>query len=537
MTPDDRRPHGPTGPEDHLADDRDTGGRLRTALHAEANRITPSNRLDAILQASREGVSLTGQHATPARRWVGPASAAAAAVVIGGSLLIANRPSGVTPPVAGTTTATSSSASSSTPPLISGGTPATSGSSSLVTATTPSQTATTRPLGPSPSAPPTRTAAPPAPAPSTAPPMTSTAPTTSTAPETRPAPPVSSTAPPAPSSVPSVPSSIPSASSAAPRPPSATPPAPSTAPPAPSAPPVPSSAPPAPTTNAPVAPPAPIPTSPNPTTQIPTAPTPSPTSPPGVPPTTTAPPVIVRASLPVYFAGPILSTGGRLVLFREFVGASVIADDGSKALAALSFAMDAPPASSTYRSLWQGVTPLAVTVESNRITVRLSRGLTGVDSERARIAVQQLVWTATAAVGKGALPVWFELGDGGSEVTPGLPTSRAYLRPADPTEAYSLLSPLWITTPVRGQSVAAGTNLTVVGVASTFEASLQWQLLRGGAEVASGFTTASRSAPFPGDYSFPTGPLVSGEYVIRVLNRSARDGSVDAEHAVPFSVR
>lgn len=247
--------------------------------------------------------------------------------------------------------------------------------------------------------------------------------------------------------------------------------------------------------------------------------------------------MIVRASLPVYYAGPILSTGGRLVLFREFVGASVIADDGSKALAALSFGMDAPPASSTYRSLWQGVTPLAVTVESNRITVRLSQGLTGVDSERARIAVQQLVWTATATVGKGALPVWFELADGGSEVALGLPTSRAYLRPTDANEVYSVLSPLWVTTPVRGQSVTTGTNLTVAGVASVFEASLQWQLLRGDVEVASGFTTASVGAPGRGNYSFPTGPLVSGDYVIRVLTRSARDGSVDAEHAVPFRVR
>jgi hypothetical protein len=150
--------------------------------------------------------------------------------------------------------------------------------------------------------------------------------------------------------------------------------------------------------------------------------------------------------------------------------------------------------------------------------------------------VQQLVWTAQAAVGRGALPVRFVVPDGGN-VAPGFPSDRSYTRPTDPNEVATVLAPLWVDAPFRGQVLKAGSRLAVKGVASTFEANVEWQLLRAGAEIEKGSTTASIGAPQRGSYAFsPRTALTPGDYVIRVYASSAKDGSVIAEQRIPFTV-
>jgi hypothetical protein len=243
--------------------------------------------------------------------------------------------------------------------------------------------------------------------------------------------------------------------------------------------------------------------------------------------------------VPVYYVGHLLPGSADLRLVREFVPTQVPtpADAGGRALAALTLAMGPAPATSDFVRAWDGVRPLAVSLDDPaRIALELSSGLpdgSGVDGD---LAVQQLVWTVQAAVGKGALPVVVSV-DGGGDVAPGVPSGSTLNRPTDPIEVYAVLSPLWIDEPYRGQALPAGSAATVKGVASTFEANVEWRLLRAGTDVAHGATTASAGAPDRGTYTFRTPSLKAGDYVLRVYESSAKDGSIAAEQRMPFTVR
>ncbi|MEO7131144.1 MAG: Gmad2 immunoglobulin-like domain-containing protein, partial [Dermatophilaceae bacterium] len=209
----------------------------------------------------------------------------------------------------------------------------------------------------------------------------------------------------------------------------------------------------------------------------------------GTPPATTTPPpvaVTVPTSVPVYYVGPRVPGGTDLALFREFVLAPVakpVTGEG-KALAALRLATAAAPEGSGYQAWWTGVEVPSVSVTASRITVTLSTGLTGVSAEQSKLAVQQLVWTAQGAVGEGLMPVSFTLTDGSTDVAPGLPASASYTQPTGQA-AFSEISMIWISGPTRGAALKAG-PVTVSGVASIFEATVQWQVVKGGSVVASG---------------------------------------------------
>ncbi|WP_028785352.1 Gmad2 immunoglobulin-like domain-containing protein [Terracoccus sp. 273MFTsu3.1] len=254
-------------------------------------------------------------------------------------------------------------------------------------------------------------------------------------------------------------------------------------------------------------------------------------------PATTAvpPPATTTASVPVYYLGPVVAGSDQLRLFREFVSTSIPAPatGEGKALAALRLATAAPPEGSSYASAWSGVTVESVSIGPGAITVRLSSGTTSTDS----LAAEQLGWTAQAAAGL-ARPVRFELADGGAEVSPGHPVSSVFTRPTDPMAVLDQVAPVWVDEPARGSAVSAGNRLTVKGVASTFEATVEWELLRDGQRVDRGFTTASAGAPDRGTYRFTTkASLTPGAYVVRVFASSAKDGSPIAEQLVPVTAR
>ena len=202
-----------------------------------------------------------------------------------------------------------------------------------------------------------------------------------------------------------------------------------------------------------------------PTTQLPTSSAPGPSSSQASGPTTgtTLPPtalVTVPRQVPVYYVGDRVPGGTSLALFREFVSAPVTSPvtDETRALAALQQAAATPAAGSGYQGLWAGVEVQAVSVTSSRITVTLSRGVTGVGGESAKLAVQQLVWTAQGAVGKGLIPVTFVLADGGTEVAPGLSTSTTYTQPSS-QDAFAEISTIWVDDPAAwgdGQGRCAG---------------------------------------------------------------------------------
>jgi hypothetical protein len=182
-----------------------------------------------------------------------------------------------------------------------------------------------------------------------------------------------------------------------------------------------------------------------------------------------------------------------------------------------------------------------VTVASDGITVTLSRGAADLDASQGRLAVQQLVWTATAALGKGNVPVRFVLADGSTALAGDLSTDQSYTRPTGDTAVYEVLSPVWIDSPSRGAVLPAG-PVTVKGVASTFEANVQWEILSdpsgSSGSGMSGFTTAEVAGPQRGAYRFTTpDPLPAGSYTLRVFETSAKDGSVSSLAETTFTVR
>lgn len=280
------------------------------------------------------------------------------------------------------------------------------------------------------------------------------------------------------------------------------------------------------------------------TTPVPgTSPTPDASGSATSPTTASVAPGASQATLPTYLVGAVGGAGSnrRYGLFREFVTAPVPqgATPAQRAQAALTAAMGAATGSGQQSVLrpWADTTVSGVTVEGGQITVELSdAGPTGLPHEQARLAVQALVWTATAAVGQGNLPVRFSVAGGATSLLGAYPTSAAYTRPAADA-SYQDLAPIWVDAPVAGASLPSDQPVVASGTASVFEATVPWRLTRSGAAVATGFSTASIGAPGRGTWTADLGRLPAGTYTFTAYERSAEDGSVRAQDESTFTVR
>jgi hypothetical protein len=257
---------------------------------------------------------------------------------------------------------------------------------------------------------------------------------------------------------------------------------------------------------------------------------------------TSGPAATQPVTLPVYFVGPVGDSKPTYRLFREFIRDDVPqpVTDSTKARAALDLAMNAQPYSNTdgYLQPWSGTRVTSVAVTPSRITIGLSNGgAKGFDAETQRLAVQELVWTAQAAVGKGTIPVTFTVADGSGTLFGRFPASQTYNRPPS-DQVYTDLAPIWVTSPARDLVLPAGKPVVVTGQAIVFEANVAWQLRRGTTVLKTGHVTASIGAPSQGTYSFSLGRLAPGTYSIRAYELSMADGSsVVGEKVVPFTVK
>lgn len=233
---------------------------------------------------------------------------------------------------------------------------------------------------------------------------------------------------------------------------------------------------------------------------------PAPTPTPGLSPGRTAEkipaPLPTGPAVAVYVLGDT-TIGARL--YREFRpgGATAAADPVRAALAGLARAPDDPD----YRTAWTGGT--ARTERAGAVvTVSFDHApsLLGQDTE---IAVQQVVWTVTAAdTTVKQVRV----------VAPGLLATPA----AGRAEQGAVLAPVWLLTPVDGGS--ARSALTVTGTASVFEATVSVEVRRGTALMARTTATASVGAPGRGDWK-ATMTVPPGDYVVSAYEVSAKDGS------------
>jgi Immunoglobulin-like domain of bacterial spore germination len=249
-----------------------------------------------------------------------------------------------------------------------------------------------------------------------------------------------------------------------------------------------------------------------------------------------------EVALPAYFVGADSGTGDRFGLYREFVRTAVPAGAtaGQKARAAVALAMNAQPFTNyePYLQPWSGTSVQDVTVTPSLITITLSGpGPSGFSADQTKLAVQELVWTAQAANGKGTIPVKFVVADGSAKLFGTYPIAQTYNRP--PTDLhYQDLAPIWITSPARDQVFPAGAPVMAKGESCAFEATTQWQLKKGETAIRSGTTTASSGCPTRGSWQVDLGALASGDYTFRMYEVSMEDGkSVVADTSKPFSVK
>lgn len=252
-------------------------------------------------------------------------------------------------------------------------------------------------------------------------------------------------------------------------------------------------------------------------TTSPSSPTPSPTSSPTTPtdppptPSGTAPPLGSLDQVPVYWVG---ASRSGLWLYREF---RTVPDAGGPVISAVRAMMTLTPQDPDYTTPWRQPSRLEVTQDGDAITVDVSADAfanTQVGSELAARAVQQLVWTATAAA-----------------QSPGPVTVLVDGAPADAWGAVHLGEPmtrdvdarafLWLDTPAEGAQVPAGV-VEFTGQADVFEGNVVWEVTdEAGNPVADGFTTAAMGMFVP--YSF-TATLEPGTYTVSVYSPDVSDG-------------
>jgi len=224
-------------------------------------------------------------------------------------------------------------------------------------------------------------------------------------------------------------------------------------------------------------------------------------------------------AVPAYYAG---QTSHGTKLFREFRRERLCADTECLLKAALVNALARQPQDTDYRSLWpDGTTVGDVNYDGQTIVVHLADGVqdrpAGMSASDADLALQQLVFTAQAAVGQGRVPVQVAV-EGQADTVLGVPTSDA-LTTANPDD---VLAPVQVDSPSDGASVSS--PFTVTGRAATFEANVVWELKQGDTVVKHGFTTAQECCTLS-PYSFKvTAP--QGSYTLVVHDTDESDGGL-----------
>ncbi len=180
---------------------------------------------------------------------------------------------------------------------------------------------------------------------------------------------------------------------------------------------------------------------------------------------------------------------------------------------------------------WRPASRVSVSQRGTAITVDLSRDAfanTQVGSELASRALQQLVYTATAAAQNAGTPastVTVTVGGAAFEawgvIRLGEPMKRA---PMTEVQAQT-----WVTSPQEGDDLRAG-PVTFKGFGTSFEANFVWEVRNeAGAVVAKGFAMGGTGDGEFGEFTF-SARLGAGKYSVKV---SADDPSGGAEGPGP----
>lgn len=211
----------------------------------------------------------------------------------------------------------------------------------------------------------------------------------------------------------------------------------------------------------------------------------------------------------------------RVVSFTNDSGEQVLSDLVSGAL---------QPLDPNYANLWASPNELlSLTATSELITVDLAAISLSVGAEGESRAIEQLVWTVTGIAGD--LPVQFLVDGVAVESFAGhVETSFPFERQA----GYQVLNDVQIQVPASDEVVI--NPVLINGFACTFEANVAWELLQDGVRMDGGSVLAMEACPTRSAFEIELSSLEPGRYTIRVMEFSAKDGSLSSEDTKTFSL-
>ena len=189
-----------------------------------------------------------------------------------------------------------------------------------------------------------------------------------------------------------------------------------------------------------------------------------------------------------------------------------------------------PPFDGDHRTLWNNGTKVnSVSVVEGIATVDLTLGRISLGAESEQRAIDQMVWTLIEN-DPTVTSVKFTIVGLVSESLAGhVDFSQVFtLAPS-----YEVLASVWIDLLDRSD---VSNPVSITGSACTFEANVAWELTKGGDVVSSGATTAASACPDRSDWSIELGELAPGNYVLKVSDTSAEDGSLIFEDTKAFTV-
>ncbi len=231
------------------------------------------------------------------------------------------------------------------------------------------------------------------------------------------------------------------------------------------------------------------------------------------------------SAVPVYYVGDT-SRGPRL--YREFHRL----DTGGDPLGtALEEAVSSAPDDPDYRTGWpQGTTVDAsfdgagaegvVDIVLRNDEVDLRTRPDGMSEEEARMAVEQLIYTAQAVVqARSPVQLFVERAGTPQDRTDAV-LGVAASEPLTQVDAADALAQVWIIDPAEGAEVTS--PFEVSGLAAAFEATVVWELRSGDTVVADGYTTAEQCCTME-PYSFEV-EAPPGEYTLVVQDTDPSGG-------------
>ena len=249
--------------------------------------------------------------------------------------------------------------------------------------------------------------------------------------------------------------------------------------------------------------------------------------------------------LPVYWVG---GAGGSSLLYREFLTAE--AEGGDPIADAVRLMTTVKPFDPDFRSLWEPASMVTSSISArNVITVDISADAfrAGLDDAVERLAIQQLVFTATAAAANAGL-----IGAGEASSVVLLVDGKAGFNGFGPAALDgelrrngSLVAPVWVIDPQDGD-IRDPSTVVIAGTGTAESSSLSWRItslekLEGhpspepgqrvpGTTVKEGSVQLDRPAGSTGGFEF-TVALPPGRYEIAVFRVSTADGGQHEEFA------